>query len=110
MLPICNLVADQYPLVIFHGDVGTGKTATAECIANRIVSDSRAEDSLLYKLSNRVRGSGKVGEMGTLLTQAFAEVIEAAGKNAGRFSLSTKVTQLQLLARKARATTKIRLQ
>ncbi|MEE3591206.1 AAA family ATPase, partial [Pseudomonas aeruginosa] len=80
MLPICNLVADQYPLVIFHGDVGTGKTATAECIANRIVSDSRAEDSLLYKLSNRVRGSGKVGEMGTLLTQAFAEVIEAAGK------------------------------
>ncbi|MBH3384003.1 ATP-binding protein [Pseudomonas juntendi] len=80
VLPICNLVADQYPLVIFHGDVGTGKTATAECIANRIVRDSRAEDSVLFKLSNRVRGSGKVGEMGTLLTQAFAEVAEAAGK------------------------------
>lgn len=80
VLPICNLVADQYPLVIFHGDVGTGKTATAECIANRIVLDSRAEDSVLFKLSNRVRGSGKVGEMGTLLTQAFAEVAEAAGK------------------------------
>lgn len=81
VLPICNLVADQYPLVIFHGDVGTGKTATAECIANRIVRESRTEDSVLFKLSNRVRGSGKVGEMGTLLTQAFAEVIEAAGKN-----------------------------
>ncbi|WP_275629346.1 ATP-binding protein [Pseudomonas sp. 273] len=80
VLPICNLVADQYPLVIFHGDVGTGKTATAECIANRIVRDSRSEDSVLFKLSNRVRGSGKVGEMGTLLTQAFAEVVEAAGK------------------------------
>lgn len=80
VLPICNLVADQYPLVIFHGDVGTGKTATAECIANRIVRDSRAEDSVLFKLSNRVRGSGKVGEMGTLLTQAFVEVVEAAGK------------------------------
>ncbi len=80
VLPICKLVADQYPLVIFHGDVGTGKTATAECIANRIVRDSRAEDSVLFKLSNRVRGSGKVGEMGTLLTQAFAEVAEAAGK------------------------------
>ena len=80
VLPICNLVADQYPLVIFHGDVGTGKTATAECIANRIVLDSRAEDSVLFKLSNRVRGSGKVGEMGTLLTQAFAEVADAAGK------------------------------
>ncbi|KPG95935.1 ATPase [Pseudomonas sp. RIT-PI-q] len=81
VLPICNLVGDQYPLVIFHGDVGTGKTATAECIANRIVRESRTEDSVLFKLSNRVRGSGKVGEMGTLLTQAWEEVTAAAGKN-----------------------------
>lgn len=81
VLPVCNLIADQYPLVIFHGDVGTGKSATAECIANRIVRESRTEDSVLFKLSNRVRGSGKVGEMGTLLTQAWAEVVEAAGKN-----------------------------
>lgn len=81
VLPICDLIADQYPLVIFHGDVGTGKTAAAECIANRIVRESRTEDSVLFKLSNRVRGSGKVGEMGTLLTQAWAEVVEAAGKN-----------------------------
>ena len=34
-LAICDLVAEQYPLVIFHGDVGTGKTAMAECIANQ---------------------------------------------------------------------------
>ncbi|WP_413488158.1 AAA family ATPase [Shewanella baltica] len=81
VLPVCNLISDQYPLVIFHGDVGTGKSATAECIANRIVRESRTEDSVLFKLSNRVRGSGKVGEMGTLLTQAWAEVVEAAGKN-----------------------------
>ncbi|PHI31768.1 AAA family ATPase [Budvicia aquatica] len=81
VLPVCKLVAEQYPLVIFHGDVGTGKTATAECIANRIVRESRTEDSALFKLSNRVRGSGKVGEMGTLLTQAWTEVTEAAGKN-----------------------------
>lgn len=79
-LALCNLVAEQYPLVIFHGDVGTGKTATAECIANRLARESRTEDSLLFKLSNRVRGSGKVGEMGTLVTQAFAEVIASAGK------------------------------
>ncbi|WP_260958492.1 AAA family ATPase [Pseudomonas citri] len=81
VLPICSLVADQYPMVIFHGDVGTGKTAMAECIANRIVRESSTEDSVLLKLSNRVRGSGKVGEMGTLLTQVWAEVAEAAGKN-----------------------------
>jgi len=79
-LPLCDLVAEQYPLVIFHGDVGTGKTATAECIANRLAKESRIEDTLLFKLGNRVRGSGKVGEMGTLLTQAFHEVVQSAGK------------------------------
>jgi len=81
VLPTCSLVADQYPLVIFHGDVGTGKTAMAERIANRIVRESGAEDSMLLKLSNRVRGSGRVGEMSTLLTQVWAEVADAAGKN-----------------------------
>ena len=56
-LPICDLVAEQYPLVIFHGDVGTGKTAMAETIANRLVAESGVEDSLLFKLSNRARGA-----------------------------------------------------
>jgi hypothetical protein len=59
-LLLSELVAEQYPLAIFHGDVGTGKTANAECLANRIVAEARAEDSILFKLSNRVRGSGKV--------------------------------------------------
>jgi SpoVK/Ycf46/Vps4 family AAA+-type ATPase len=67
-------------LAVFHGDVGTGKTATAECVANRLVEESRIEDCVLFKLSNRVRGAGKVGEMGTLLADAFHEVTTAAGK------------------------------
>jgi len=79
-LPIVGLVAEQYPLVIFHGDVGTGKTATAECAANRLAKESKTEEPMLFKLSNRVRGSGKVGEMGTLLAQAFAQVVHAVGK------------------------------
>lgn len=79
-LTLCDLVAEQYPLVIFHGDVGTGKTATAECIANRLVAETNAEDSVLFKLSNRVRGTGKVGEMGTLLAEAFQKVAQAAGR------------------------------
>ncbi len=79
-LTLCDLVAEQYPLVIFHGDVGTGKTATAECIANLLIAESRAEDSILFKLSNRVRGNGKVGEMGTLITEAFQKVTQSAGK------------------------------
>lgn len=79
-LAICDLVAEQYPLVIFHGDVGTGKTAMAECMANRLVAEARSEDSLLFKLSNRVRGSGMVGEMGTLIAEAFKKVTASAGK------------------------------
>lgn len=80
-LALCALVAEQYPLVIFHGDVGTGKTAMAECTANRLVAETRSEDSILFKLSNRVRGSGMVGEMGTLIAEAFKKVVASAGKN-----------------------------
>jgi AAA+ superfamily predicted ATPase len=79
-LLLCDLVAEQYPLVIFHGDVGTGKTATAECLANRLVAEARVEDSILFKLSNRVRGTGKVGEMGTHLSGAFQRVTQSAGR------------------------------
>ena len=75
-----GFAADQYPLVVFHGDVGTGKTVTAECIANRLVAEAGAEDSILFKLSNRVRGSGLVGEMGTQLVEAFRKVAQSAGK------------------------------
>lgn len=80
-LAIADRIADQYPLVIFHGDVGTGKTAMAEAIANRLMTEARAEDSTLFRLSNRVRGSGMVGEMGSLLSEAFTRVITAVGKH-----------------------------
>jgi SpoVK/Ycf46/Vps4 family AAA+-type ATPase len=83
VIPICELISEQYPLVVFHGDVGTGKTVTAEGIANNLVAEAgdTADESILFKLSTRVRGSGKVGEMGTLLSEAFSEVIRSAGKN-----------------------------
>lgn len=79
-LAITERVADQYPLIIFHGDVGTGKTATADCIANRLMTDAGIEDSMVFRLSTRVRGSGMVGEMGTLLAEAFKRVVTAVGK------------------------------
>jgi AAA+ superfamily predicted ATPase len=79
-LLLCELIAEQYPLIVFHGDVGTGKTATAECMANRLVRESKTEDSMLFKLSNRVRGSGKVGEMGTLIVDAFHKITQTVGK------------------------------
>ena len=83
IVPLCDLIAEQYPLVVFYGDVGTGKSATAEGIANRLVVEggSAAAESTLFKLSNRVRGSGKVGEMGTQIAEAFQEVVLSAGKH-----------------------------
>lgn len=83
---ICKFVGEQYPLILFHGDVGTGKTVTAECLANRLVADDpKATDSLLFKLSTRVRGSGKVGEMGSLINEAFHQLVTSAGKGRRAF-------------------------
>ncbi|MEZ2347025.1 AAA family ATPase [Terriglobus sp. RCC_193] len=79
-LQLANLIKEQYPLVIFYGDVGTGKTETAECIANRIVTEAKTEDSVLFKLSNSVRGTGKVGEMSSLIAEAFQKITASAGK------------------------------
>lgn len=83
-LVVIDLLVDQYPLAIFHGDVGTGKTANAEAIVNRLARDAKIEDALLFKLSNKVRGTGKVGEMGTLISQAFDEITRSIGSGNGR--------------------------
>lgn len=78
-LPLIDVLADRYPLVIFHGDVGTGKTATAEAIANSLTYELQ-RDGMLFKLSTRVRGSGGVGQMSMLINQAFEVVEKEAGK------------------------------
>jgi SpoVK/Ycf46/Vps4 family AAA+-type ATPase len=76
---LLDSLLDRYPLVVFYGDVGTGKTATAEGIANRLARELK-RDASLFKLSTRVRGSGNVGEMSTLINQAFDVVAREAGK------------------------------
>jgi SpoVK/Ycf46/Vps4 family AAA+-type ATPase len=83
-LDVVELLSEQYPLAIFHGDVGTGKTANAEAIANRLARDARIEDAILFKLSNKIRGTGKVGEMGSLITDAFSEILRSIGTGNGR--------------------------
>lgn len=72
-------LGDRYPLIIFHGDVGTGKTATAEAAADAL-SRLLDTDGFVLKLSTRVRGIGHVGEMSTLIGDAFAEAIGLAGR------------------------------
>ncbi|MGD9734944.1 MAG: AAA family ATPase [Solirubrobacterales bacterium] len=76
---LTSALADRYPLVIFHGDVGTGKTASAEAAADALCRQIDTEGFLL-KLSTRVRGIGHVGEMSSLIGDAFSEARTLAGK------------------------------
>lgn len=76
---IVAALGDRYPLVVLHGDVGTGKTATAEGAADALARILKV-DGFLLKLSTRVRGIGHVGEMSTLIGDAFAEAIQLAGR------------------------------
>jgi AAA+ superfamily predicted ATPase len=78
-IALLESISDRYPLAVFHGDVGTGKTATAECIANSLARDMKRA-ATLFKLSTRVRGSGNVGEMSMLINRAFEVVTHEAGK------------------------------
>jgi AAA+ superfamily predicted ATPase len=60
-------------LVIFGGDVGTGKTALGETLGAAVAKKEKIPVTL-FRLSLRVRGTGIVGEMTKLLGDAFAEV------------------------------------
>lgn len=92
-LPLCEILADRYPLLIFAGDVGTGKTATAEAMCDRLARESR-KPAMLFKLSTRVRGSGKVGEMSSLINQAFAIITKEAGKARSAFLIIDEADSL----------------
>jgi len=78
-LEIVRVLTERYPLVILHGDVGTGKTAFAEAAGDRLCRSPR-RDGTLMKLSTRVRGVGKVGELSHLINEAFAKVEAAVGR------------------------------
>ena len=72
-LSVVDLVKDAVPLIVFQGDVGTGKSALAETIGQR-VAEVGGYGLQLVKMNTRVRGTGYVGEMGTLLADSFKHV------------------------------------
>jgi len=85
-LPAIEQLTERYPLIILAGDAGTGKTVSAEAIADRMVRELKKEGFFL-KLSTRVRGEGLHGQMGNLVNDAFAELKKQAGKNILAFLL-----------------------
>lgn len=76
---LVEALSDRYPLVVFHGDIGTGKTASAEAAASAMAAMLDV-DGFLLKLSTRVRGVGHVGQMSTLIGDAFDQATKLAGK------------------------------
>ena len=76
------LFADRAPLFVFAGDVGSGKTALAESFGCEM-SDALGLPVFLYRLKLSARGSGLVGEMTTLIGNAFGHVLSEGRKARG---------------------------
>jgi AAA+ superfamily predicted ATPase len=79
ILRVCELQCNRVPLVLFEGDVGTGKTALAETIGDAFARRTNQSVRLL-KINTQVRGTGQVGEMTDLIVQAFVHAESTARK------------------------------
>jgi SpoVK/Ycf46/Vps4 family AAA+-type ATPase len=69
-IPALDLLFRRPPLFIFAGDVGTGKTELAMTFGDRLARSAGLSVEL-FPLSLRARGSGAVGEMTRLISEAF---------------------------------------
>lgn len=78
-LAALDLLERRPPLFVFAGDVGTGKTELAMTFGDRLARQARMNVQL-YNLSLRTRGSGAVGEMTRLISEAFTQVRTACPK------------------------------
>jgi AAA+ superfamily predicted ATPase len=81
-LPALALFSDRAPLFVFAGDVGCGKTALAESFGCDL-AESLELPVFLYRLKLNARGSGLVGEMTTLIGDAFAHLLTRGRKARG---------------------------
>ena len=77
VLPCVKQFRWRAPVMVFSGDVGTGKTTLADSLGDQIARAEGIEVTLL-RLSLITRGAGAVGQMTRLISQAFDEVAELA--------------------------------
>lgn len=73
VLKLCERARNRIPLVLFEGDIGTGKTALAETIGDALARHLKPTRVHLLKITTQVRGTGLVGEMTDLIVQAFTQ-------------------------------------
>lgn len=72
-------ILSRPPLIVLSGDVGSGKTALAENIGDKVARLNKIDITLL-PLSLSSRGQGRVGEMTQLVSNAFQQTKELAKK------------------------------
>ncbi|MGW7431368.1 AAA family ATPase [Streptomyces sp. NPDC054861] len=77
-----TLFADRAPLFVFAGDVGSGKSALAESFGCDL-ADYLNLPVYLYRLKLATRGSGLVGEMTSLIGDAFTHIHDAGQRATG---------------------------
>jgi AAA+ superfamily predicted ATPase len=88
---------ERPPLIVFAGDVGTGKTTLAESFGDPIARAHRIAVRVM-RLSLRTRGTGAVGEMTRLLSAAFDSVIEQARTAGDRAATILVIDEADALA------------
>src|SRR5260370_15162100 len=98
VLRICDLYRNRVPLILFEGDVGTGKTALAETIGDALARQiGEGRQVHMLKINTQVRGTGQVGEMSDLIAQAFAQA-EARARALGGDPVLLLLNQADALA------------
>jgi AAA+ superfamily predicted ATPase len=78
-IPALQLLTDRAPLFVFAGDVGCGKSALAESFGCDL-ADVLDLPVYLFRLKLAARGSGLVGEMTSLVGEAFAHLRDEASR------------------------------
>ncbi|MCK4588196.1 AAA family ATPase [Candidatus Woesebacteria bacterium] len=72
VISACAIFEKRLPLIVFGGDIGTGKTALAESFGDSMAKLLGSKIFLL-RISVQIRGTGLVGEMTQLINKAFRE-------------------------------------
>jgi SpoVK/Ycf46/Vps4 family AAA+-type ATPase len=81
LLPAVSAFQRRPPLILFSGDVGTGKTTLADSFGDAIARNERIKITV-FRLSLITRGRGAVGEMTHLISSAFEEIERRAAERA----------------------------
>lgn len=76
VLPCLEQFGQRPNLMVFYGDVGTGKTTLADSLGDP-VARAQGIPVRLFRLSLMTRGQGAVGQMTRLISGAFDEVAKA---------------------------------